>query len=359
MTWRARRLSRLAACALAIFAGCSRAGDPSPRDDTLPSAAASAGVAPSSSVAAGASARPVVIESAVPGPALVGLRWAGLRTDRPMVRSALSAGLSGREPEKGEGCRSVISFDLIAGEGPTAFEARLETGWKEPGDAQKSGSDDPQKSGNDDPRRRWSGGLAPRERRRVSLGPFGCGEIFQNLFEPSPATLTLTVKAGDRVLLRYEVRRQAVEAISAGLSPAVRFPGYQLYDLRPDPPLPCDQLPATTALSLVLASIDRGQLHVSLSPPGQPLGVTPRKLSPEDEVGAVPKPHDVVIPRLAVPRDACRGFPSFGVSWHEDVTEPASEGRPAKVRRGGTVQARLRFVPEEIRVLAVDRTADR
>ncbi len=297
-------------------------------------------------MAAGASARPAEIEAAVPGPAVAGLRWTGLRTDRPMVRSALWPGFS----EKDEVCRSGISFDLIAGEGPTAFEARLETGWKEPENAQKSGDDDPG--------RRWSGSLAPRGRRRVSLGPFGCGEIFKNLFEPSPATLTLTVKAGDRVLLRYEVRRQAVEALSVGVSPAVRFPGYQLYGFRPDPPLPCEQLPATTALSLVLASLDRGQMHVSLSPSGQPLEVTPRELSAEDEVGAIPKPHDVVIPRLAVPPDACRRFPSFGVSWREDLTEPASEGRPARVRRGGTAQARLRFIPEEIRVLAVDRTAD-
>jgi hypothetical protein len=75
-------------------------------------------------------------------------------------------------------------------------------------------------------------------------------------------------------------------------------------------------------------------------------------------MGAISKPHDVVIPRLAVPPDACRRFPSFGVSWREDVAEPASEGRPVRVRRGGTSEVRLGFVPEEIRVLAVDRTAD-
>lgn len=182
------------------LAGCSRSIAPEP----TPQAAPSASVAPSASASSAAQARPPASAPLPPGPAVVGLRWQGLQVGRPLERAALvptaPLHMAGSQPP-----RIGVSFTLVGGEAPTTFEASITSAGQVLRDVGREG--------------RGSWAVPAGETLPASLGVLRGWALLEPLFQPTPAAVTLTVRTGERVLQRTELRREAFEGLTVDFTP--------------------------------------------------------------------------------------------------------------------------------------------
>lgn len=287
---------------------------------------------------------------------MIGLKWKGLQVDRPLAWDEIAEKIS--YDEKANPCMIRISFELIAGKTETTFTASLDHSGEAASEREHT-------------LRSWT--LAPDERKSAGFFPLRCRLVLGRLFAPTTSPVTLTIRVGERVLHRSEVRREAFEGLTVSYATEhKRAGGHSLNAFRTDPPLQCDALPRVATLGFDLFSDGGGEVHVLPLSPGQiphaapspPRGPSEPGISAEMIAAATGglRTYPMEAPGLSVPPDACRRFPRFTVTSREDRINTDAPTRPDGSRpttRGKDQPHSLRFTPDKLRLLFVDRTGER